>query len=333
MRTTTPPRRAGAGPTVRRGRLPYRATNQRQRLIAAMGEMAVELGWSAVGVHHVCQRAGISRRTFYELYRDRDGCYVEAVQHAYDDLLAVTDAAVSAAGAGWEDRAVAATVALIAALDADRTLAALCLISPLAGNDTALSLRHDATRHIAHQLGEPPAMPAMGAAIAVGAVGAVFELLHRRLTEAPAASLADVAGPALYLLLVPFSGRQRAAQLAAEPAVPATAARRPTSSDLRPGPKPITASDATITELGRLTLEHLDQHPGARNIDLCQAIDVRHESQMSRLLARLERAELITHQRDGRSNTWTLTPHGQHAIHQLTAHADLTAGPSTTTLP
>jgi AcrR family transcriptional regulator len=328
MRTTAPQRRGGAGSAVRRGLLPYRATNQRQRLIAAMGEMTVELGWPAVGVHHVCQRAGISRRTFYELYHDRDGCYVEAVQQAFDDLLAVTDAAAQAAGADWEDRAVAATGQLIAALDADRIMAALCVISPLAGNHAALGLRHDATQHIAHQLGDPPALPAMGAAVATGAVGAVFELLHRRLTKAPSASLADVAGPAIYLLLVPFSGRRRAAQLAADPALPAVTMSRPTSSDLHPGPKPITTDDATITELGRLTLEHLERHPGARNIDLCQAIDVRYESQMSRLLARLERGELITHRRDGRSNAWTLTPRGQAALHRLAVRAFTASTPA-----
>jgi AcrR family transcriptional regulator len=324
MRTLPAPRSSANGGAARRGRLPYRDDSQRQRLIAAMGQMTAELGWSGIGVHHVCQRAGVSRRTFYELYQDLEGCFLEAVDDAFSDLLAITEAAAAAAGADWEDRAVAATVALITALDADRVLAALCVIAPLAGNHAALSIRHDAVGQIADQLGDAPELPTMSIAITTGAIGAVFELAHRHLTQPPAGNLAELAAAAIYLLLVPFIGRQRAAERAAAPTLVITHLPGPTSRDLAPGPQPAIFGGAAITELGRLTLEHLHGHPGARNIDLCHAIDVRHESQMSRLLARLQHAGLITHRRSGRCNTWTLTPEGHQATRHLATQGNRT---------
>ena len=48
-----------------------------------------------------------------------------------------------------------------------------------------------------------------------GAVGGVWELALRGLTEDADSSIADLAGPAIYLLLAPFVGRRQAAARAA----------------------------------------------------------------------------------------------------------------------
>ena len=317
MRTLPAPRSSANGGAARRGRLPYRDDSQRQRLIAAMGQMTAELGWSGIGVHHVCQRAGVSRRTFYELYQDLEGCFLEAVDDAFSDLLAITDAAIGAAGADLEDRAVAAAVALITTLDADRVLAALCVIAPLAGSDAALSIRHDAVGRIADQLGDAPNLPTMSAAITTGAVGAVFELVHRHLTQPSDGDLAEFAAATIYLLLVPFRPPTRGTtrRRTHPPAHAPAGDHRP-----RRGPRPPTDHHRR-GGYHRAWTPHARAPPGAsrraRNIDLCHAIDVRHESQMSRLLARLQHAGLITHRRSGRSNTWTLTPEGHEATRHL----------------
>ena len=67
--------------------MPTARRRQRDRLVAAMGELTAEVGAAAVGVHHVCQRAGVSRRTFYDLYADREACVIDAQQEAFGRLL------------------------------------------------------------------------------------------------------------------------------------------------------------------------------------------------------------------------------------------------------
>ena len=113
-------------------------------------------GRTAIGVHHVCQRAGISRRTFYDLYVDRDACLVDTLGVAQGRLLGCVAEAVVEVGAEWEDRAVAATQALFGALCADRVLAHLCVVAPLAAGRDALALRRAAIDEIGRLLGEPP---------------------------------------------------------------------------------------------------------------------------------------------------------------------------------
>ena len=76
------------GAKSRRSGHAYGLPTQRDRLVAAMGELTAEVGPSTVGVHHVCQRAGVSRRTFYDIYADRDACFLDALGEAQSRLVA-----------------------------------------------------------------------------------------------------------------------------------------------------------------------------------------------------------------------------------------------------
>src|SRR6476469_8178263 len=129
---------APGGATGRRNAQTFGAPTQRDRLVAAMGELTAELGLAAVGVHHVCQRAGVSRRTFYYLYVDRDACVIDTHEEAFGRLLGHLAEAVADAGGAWEDRAVAVTQAMFGAWDADRVLAHLCLVSSVSGHRGAM---------------------------------------------------------------------------------------------------------------------------------------------------------------------------------------------------
>jgi AcrR family transcriptional regulator len=305
----------GAAPPLkaRRNTQSYGLPTQRDRLVVAAGQLAAELGSSAVGVHHVCQRAGVSRRTFYDLYADRDACFVDAHQEAYGRLVGHVAEAVADAGVEWEDRAVAATQALLSAWEADRVLAHLCLVAAVGGNDETLALRRTAIAQLAALLGDAPAQPLAAEPVLAGAIGSVWESVFRSLTEDPDTSIIELAGTAIYLLLAPFVGRRQAAARAAGRGGGATYVTRWT---------PAVVGDSEdrgllVTELTGQTLRYLNSHPGAANIDIARAVDVRHESQMSRHLARLERAGMVARRKEGRTNAWVLTPRGEEAARTL----------------
>jgi AcrR family transcriptional regulator len=296
----------------RRSRLSHGSATQRDRLVAAMGEMIAELGAPATGVHHVCQRAGISRRTFYELYEDRDGCVVDTLQEAFGRLVAHVADAVASAGDVWEDRTVAATQALLGALEADRVLAQLCVLAAAGDHREGLRLRGAAFAQIAALLADAPETALADEAVVTGALGGVWELAHRSLTHDPDGSIADQAGVAIYLMLAPFVGRRHAAARAAGRGVTTAYVTRWTPTIAGADPRGL-----LVTELTRQTLEYLDEHPDATNIAIARAVDVRHESQMSRHLGRLERAGIVTRRKEGRSNAWRLTAEGEEAARSV----------------
>jgi AcrR family transcriptional regulator len=298
---------------ARRSTQTYGLPTQRDRLVAATGQLAAELGSSAIGVHHVCQRAGISRRTFYDLYADRDACFVDAHQEAFGRLVGHVADAVADAGDEWEDRAVAMPQALLSAWDTDRVLAHLCLISSVGGNDATLALRRAAIAQIAGMLADAPEQSLAAEPVLAGAIGSVWELAFGGLTDNPKNSIADLAGPAIYLLLAPFVGRRQAAARAAGRGGAAAYVTRWT---------PTVAGDSEdrgllVTELTGQTLRYLNGHPGAANIDIARAVDVRHESQMSRHLGRLEKAGMVSRRKEGRTNAWVLTARGEEAARTL----------------
>jgi AcrR family transcriptional regulator len=299
--------------TGRRNAHTYGMPTQRDRLVAAMGELTAELGLGAVGVHHVCQRAGVSRRTFYELYADRDACVVDMHEEAFGRLLSHLAEAVAEAGAAWEDRAVAVTQALFGAWDTDRVLAQLCLVSSVSGHAEALELRRTTMAQIAGLLADPPRQPMVQASVLACAISGIWGLAFAQLTEKPEASLSELAGVAIFMVMAPFVGRRHAAARAAGRGGTAAYVTRWT-------PTVVGGDDdrgLLVTELTSQTLRYLNGHPGAANIDIARAVDVRHESQMSRHLGRLERAGMVTRRKEGRTNAWVLTARGEEAARTL----------------
>ncbi len=57
---------------------------QRRRLLLAFGEVASTSGLEAATVGRVCEQAAVSRRTFYELFSDREDCLLAAFHQAVE---------------------------------------------------------------------------------------------------------------------------------------------------------------------------------------------------------------------------------------------------------
>ncbi len=170
--------------------------------------------------------------------------------------------------------------ALLGADDADRVLARLCLVSSVGSSDETLALRRTAIAQLTGLLADAPEQPLTAGPVLAGAIGSVWELAFRELTEDPSNAIAELAGPAIYLVLAPFVGRRQAA---------ARAAGRGGATAYVTRWTPTVVGDSEergllVTELTGQTLRYLNGHPGAANIDIARAVDVRHESQMSRHL-------------------------------------------------
>jgi AcrR family transcriptional regulator len=63
------------------------AASQRGRLLVAMSEVVGEKGYAAATVADVLERAGVSRRTFYEHFADKEACFLAAYDHGVDSML------------------------------------------------------------------------------------------------------------------------------------------------------------------------------------------------------------------------------------------------------
>ncbi|MCW2988568.1 MAG: transcriptional repressor BetI, partial [Solirubrobacterales bacterium] len=63
------------------------ARSQRDRLLEATMQVVAEKGYAATTVADLTKRAGISRTTFYELFADKEACFLAAYDNAVDGLV------------------------------------------------------------------------------------------------------------------------------------------------------------------------------------------------------------------------------------------------------
>lgn len=166
--------------------------SQRDRLLDGMARTVAQHGYAATPVAEVLKAAGVSRRTFYEQFADKEDCFLAA----YDALVARCAERVVAAyhgGGGWEDGIVRAYDALLSALAEQPDYAYLGVVAVLAAGPRALARREAAlrrfarfvehTRERADTAAQPPAL--VGRAI----VGGIHELVYSRIVRGDTAGL------------------------------------------------------------------------------------------------------------------------------------------------
>ncbi len=73
MASAKPPKQLPRGPHhLSRDQV---AQSQRERLLEAMAEAVADKGYAKTSVADVLSRAGVSRATFYQLFKDKDDCF------------------------------------------------------------------------------------------------------------------------------------------------------------------------------------------------------------------------------------------------------------------
>jgi len=119
------------------------ASSQRARLLRAMAEAAAEKGYANTVVADVIARAGVSRRTFYELFRDKQDCFLAAYAETVDLLssqviAAATESPPDATTSDVLDRILSAYLGMLAA---EPLLAKTYLVEVYAAGAEAIAKR------------------------------------------------------------------------------------------------------------------------------------------------------------------------------------------------
>jgi len=112
--------------------------SQRERLLEAMVRVAAAKGYEATTVSDVIEMAGVSRATFYEMFEDKESCFLEAYDAVIDVLIAhVTSGFEAAADEPWPERIAAGLRALVELLAAEADIARMAMVEVTAAGDDA----------------------------------------------------------------------------------------------------------------------------------------------------------------------------------------------------
>jgi len=170
------------------------AQNQRERIFGAMVASVSERGYTATRVSDLVALSGVSSRTFYDLFADKQTCFLEAVQAVLAlavKVAAEADAAVS--DASWEERAASGFKAFAEMIANQPAAARMCLIEAYAAGPEALKPLDDATagfESLAKQMSlESPERAGMPEEMFTAHVGALQEIARNRIGRGTTAEL------------------------------------------------------------------------------------------------------------------------------------------------
>ncbi|HET6999198.1 MAG TPA: TetR/AcrR family transcriptional regulator [Solirubrobacterales bacterium] len=220
-----PPAKAGARWRPPRGRhgLPPEvvARSQRERLLEATMQVVAAKGYAATTVTDLTREAGISRTTFYELFDDKEACFLAAYDNAVDGLVRrITDA--YEAEERWPDRARAGLAALLEALAANPAQARLALVDVAAAGPAAQRRFRAAIGRLTPLLDEgrdfAPGGRGLPANASRMAAGAVVGLISDELVEGRAERLPSLLPELLFATLVGYLGPDEATREVAQAA-------------------------------------------------------------------------------------------------------------------
>jgi AcrR family transcriptional regulator/DNA-binding MarR family transcriptional regulator len=301
------------------------ANLQRARLLAAATEAVEEIGYQRLTVGTIIGRARVSRKTFYDLFANREDCFAAVLEQASGHPRRLATEAY-ARETCWRKGLRAALETILVLMEEEPGLARLCIVDALSGGPQVLRFRIETVRQIADVIDRGRAKPAAirdpPAITAEAIVGAILFVLHRRLSQEREEPLTDLTGAFMSMITLPYHGPRAAAQELKKPC----SARPPFSERSWPNKKadPLDGLKIRLTYRTVRTLMAIAERPGASNRDAALAAGIADEGQASKLLSRLSRLELIENteagQRKGTPNAWRLTVRGERLVRE-SAHA------------
>jgi len=191
------------------------ARSQRERLLEAAVRVVAEKGYAATTVADLTREAGISRTTFYEMFDDKEGCFLAAYDGIVDALVRRVAAAYEGEGT-WPQRARAGLSALLEMLAEEPDVARLALVDVGSAGPAAQRRFRAALQRLTPFFDEgrdfAPGGRNLPANTSRMAIGAVAGLIADELTEERAEDLPGLLSDVLFATLVPYIGPEAAAR-------------------------------------------------------------------------------------------------------------------------
>lgn len=168
--------------------------SQRDRLLDAMAAACAAGRYAEVSVADVVARARVSRSTFYELFPDREACFLAAYDAILGRFLDEVVRACGQSGPGWADRIEAGVETSLRFLASEPDFTRMCVVDMFSAGPAALDRYLSALRLLTGmvdtartELPDAAGVPESVAAMVIGGAAVVVrgEILEERTGDLP----------------------------------------------------------------------------------------------------------------------------------------------------
>jgi AcrR family transcriptional regulator len=276
-----------------------------------------------MSVARVTARAGVSRRTFYDLSSDREDCFLAVFDDAVARIAAVAIPAYES-GSGWRGRVRAGLFSVLKFIGDEPVLGALVFVDSLGAGPRVLERRAQwlvtLTTIVDRGRSQRTTTPGPPPLTAEGVVGAVLSVIHAR-SDKPVVGLLN---PLMAMIVLPYLGQREAAKELAR--VTPRVWRKPK----RPARDPLEQLDMRLTHRTLRVLAAIAEQGGRgvnpSNRQVADRAGIGDQGQISKLLARLAGLGLIENhgrgQTKGEANAWGLTGKGKEVEGAIRAQTE-----------
>ena len=301
---------------------------QRSRLLAAAAVVIDEDGYEQTSVQRITDRARVSRRTFYELFVNREECLVALLDEAAERVGRELEAA-GLDGLAWRERVRGGLWVILSFLDAEPVLARICVVQALHGGPEALGRREQLLARLAGVLDEGrqegPRGEECTLVTAEGLVGGALGVVYARLRGGDREPLTGLLDELMGMIALQYLGPRAARREQRRPAPAVRPLPQRERASLGAEKDPLDEVQMRLTYRTARVLACIAERPGASNRGVAERAGVTDPGQISKLLARLERLGLAVNtgggHQSGEPNAWKLTPLGVQVAQRLSVLA------------
>ena len=171
----------------------------RRRAVAAMAEAVAEQGYAATTVEDILMRARMSRRTFYQLFSNREECFLATYDAALEEAMERLALAHGGNGQQWQGQVETALTALFEYLASEPGLARVWLVEAPSVGAAGIERHEHTMKQLAERLawlqqdGGGGSADARGTVRFEATVGAVHRVVQARLLDGRAEELPELA--------------------------------------------------------------------------------------------------------------------------------------------
>ncbi|HEX6153287.1 MAG TPA: TetR/AcrR family transcriptional regulator [Solirubrobacterales bacterium] len=188
--------------------------SQRNRIHQAMIEVVSQRGYPETRVVDVIGVAGVSRKTFYELFDSKEDCFLAAYDVLLENLLGeAANEFESHPGAPWAERVSAGLSALLEHLAEHPSEARFAIVEVLAAGPKALARRDAALRQFTGFLeaGRSETSVELPGITSLAVAGGINELLYSEILHGAIGRLPSRLPDLMFWVTLPFLGAEGAA--------------------------------------------------------------------------------------------------------------------------
>jgi AcrR family transcriptional regulator len=186
-------------------------TGKRERILQGMLESVGTKGYEQTSVKDVLEKAGLYRQAFYDHFKDKEDCYLQALDAGSAWVeLAMREAATGMTG--WRNQLRGALAGLLRFIDEQPEVGRALLVEVHAAGANAVGKRVEAMERavammdLAREESDSSAPAISAEAIVAG----ILAVLHTRLAAGQTSDFARLLPELMYLAVLPYFGAEAA---------------------------------------------------------------------------------------------------------------------------